>query len=220
MLLFDIGANRGDATLAGLQQGYTVIALEPGPRIYKELVGTFIYNPRVVPLKLAVSYADNEVVEFYEAAEDGLSTLNKDWLTDESLPYAGKEFRVVKARTITVDTLASIYGEPDLIKVDVEGAEDFVFSGMKKKYGMLTFEWTDATLEAHQNQLKYLEKLGYTHFGPQFIVNHLEEPTEWFPIADKGLNDWVAENASAWKDGGWKVANLRPTADVGMCWVK
>jgi hypothetical protein len=32
MLLFDIGANRGDAVLAGLEQGYRVIALEAAPR--------------------------------------------------------------------------------------------------------------------------------------------------------------------------------------------
>jgi len=28
MLLFDVGANRGDAVLAGLAQGYRVVALE------------------------------------------------------------------------------------------------------------------------------------------------------------------------------------------------
>ena len=54
-VLFDIGANRGDATIVGLEKGYRVIALEPAPRVYKELVSNFIYNTNVIPIKLAVS---------------------------------------------------------------------------------------------------------------------------------------------------------------------
>jgi FkbM family methyltransferase len=220
MLLFDVGANRGDATVIGLQKGYKVIALEPAPRIYAQLVNTFIYNSKVIPLKAAVSDTSNGYVEFYEAEEDGLSTLNKDWLTSSELPYNGKPYREVKANTITLDALVNIYGKPDLIKIDVEGAEWSVFKGMTKHYGVLTFEWTDVTLGEHCSQLEYLSSLGYTEVAPQFIVNHLQEPKEWFPIKDFQLCDWVINNKDAWELGGWKEANLRPTADVGMCWVK
>lgn len=220
MLAFDIGANRGDATVAALAKGYQVIACEPAPKIYKELVKAFIYDPRVIPLKIAVSDSDNSRVEFYEADEDGLSTLNKDWLTDDSLPYAGKPFRTIQANTITLDTLVGIYGKPDLIKVDVEGAEWSVFKGMSKNHGKLAFEWTDATIDEHEFQLEYLLHCGYTEVAPQFIEHHLQEPDTWYPLKDFSLCDWVLDNSSAWKNGGWKKSNLRPTADVGMCWVR
>ena len=62
------------------------------------------------------------------------------------MPYAGKAFRTIQATTITLDSLADIYGVPDLIKIDVEGAEWSVFRGMTRKMGMLSFEWTLATL--------------------------------------------------------------------------
>ena len=217
-LFFDIGANRGDATVAALAQGYDVIAVEPS-RIYADLVKNFIYNPRVTPIKFAVSDTDNERVEFYEAQEDGLSTLNKEWLTSETMPYAGKPFRTIHANTITIDTLAKIYGEPDLIKIDVEGSEWSVFNGMVCKYKMLTFECTQATIDEHQKQLHYLSALGYTQVAPQFIVNHLEQPTEWYDI-DQDLWAWRDAHAKAWETDGWKTAGLRPTADVGMCWVR
>lgn len=220
MLLFDIGANRGDATLAGLQKGYKVIALEPGSRVFKELVCNFIYNKNVVPLKLAVSDADNMQIEFYEADEDGLSTINKEWLTNDSMPYVGKSFRIASATTITVDSLVKIYGKPDLIKIDVEGAEWNVFKGMSKHYGKLAFEWTDATIEEHQSQIEYLSNLGYTEIAPQFIEHHLQEPETWYTIKEQRLDDWIIQNKDSWIDGGWKQSNLRPTADVGMCWVK
>lgn len=220
MLLFDIGANRGDATVAGLAKGYKVIAIEPAPIIFEQLVKTYIYNANVIPLKVAVSDSVNSTVEFYEAEEDGLSTLNKEWLTDETMPYNGKPFRTITVNTTTLDKLAETYGEPDLVKIDVEGAEWSVFKGMTKYHGVLTFEWTNVTIGEHQSQLEYLAGLGYTEVAPQFIVNHLDEPTEWFPIEGFRLDDWVIQHLPAWEDGGWKVANLRPTADVGMVWVR
>lgn len=220
MLLFDIGANRGDATIAGLNKGYKVISVEAAPNIYKQLVSNFIYNSDVIPLKVAVSNKDNERVDFYEAVEDGLSSLNKEWLTADSMPYAGKPFRTISANTITIDTLVELYGEPDLIKIDVEGAEWSVFKGMTKHHGMLAFEWTYLTIGEHCSQLEYLGDLGYTEVAPQFIVHHLQEPTEWFPIKGYHLCDWAVQNKDAWENGGWGEANLRPTADVGMCWVR
>ena len=217
-VLFDIGANRGDATLAGIQQGFTVIAVEPAPRVFGELVKQFIYS-QVRPLKYAVSDTNNEQIEFYEAIEDGLSTINKDWLTDSKLPYAGKEFRTITATTITIDRLCEIYGEPNLIKIDVEGAEWNVFRGMTKYYGELTFEWTQATLDEHQEQLAYLASLGYTKVAPQFIVHHLQRPETWYDI-DIDLTTWRNEHAPFWESHEWKTAGLRPTADVGMIWVR
>lgn len=220
MLLFDIGANRGDATVAGLNKGYKVIALEPAPIIFKQLASAFIYNPNVIPLKVAVSDKDNERVTFYEAEEDGLSTLNKDWLTDETMPYAGKGYRTISANTITVDTLVKLYGKPDLMKIDVEGAEWSVFNGMTEHHGTLAFEWTDATIYEHQKQLNYLKKLGYTEVGPQFIEHHLQEPNYWFQLDGFTLSTWVAHNEDRWVEGNWRGSNLRPTADVGMLWVR
>lgn len=220
MLMFDIGANRGDAVVAGREQGYKVIALEPAPIIFKNLVSNFIYDKDVVPLKYAVSDSDYETIEFYEAVEDGLSTINKDWLTLDTMPYGDKEFRTIKCLTITIDTLAKIYGKPELIKIDVEGAEWSVFRGMTKKYGTIAFEWTNVTIGEHQSQIEYLQKLGYTKIGPQFIEYHLQEPKEWFDIKYQRLDDWIIANKDKWENGDWKESNLRPTADVGMCWIK
>jgi FkbM family methyltransferase len=223
MLLFDIGANKGDAVLAGLKKGYKVVALEAAPKVYGQLVSNFIYNPNVIPLRFAVSETNNERIEFYEAEEDGLSSLEKTWLTDPSMPYNGKPFRTVQAVTCTIDWLADTYGEPDLIKIDVEGAEWQVLRGMTKYYGKLAFEWTLETLSQHEKQLNYLYSLGYRDVAPQYIENHLDEPTEWFGLSEDNTNKllaWHQDNSDAWIDGGWTKANLRPTADVGMLWVR
>jgi FkbM family methyltransferase len=223
MLLFDVGANRGDAVLAGLTQGYRVIALEAAPRVYAELVGNFIYNPNVVPLRMAVSDKDGERLKFYEADEDGLSSLNKDWLTKDGMPYKGKFHREVEVNTITIDTLADKYGDPDLIKIDVEGAEWQVLKGMTRKYGTVAFEWTFETLCEHEDQLDYLWTLGYTEVAARFIEHHLQEPPAWGKLQKdnaRQLLAWHQLNSDDWIDEDWKVAGLRPTADVGMVWVR
>lgn len=220
MLCFDIGANRGDFTVAALAQGYDVIAIEAAPRVFKQLACNFIYDSRVTPLRFAVSGSDYQRVEFYEADEDGLSTLNPDWLTDESMPYAGKSYRTIAATTITLDTLAQIYGVPDLIKIDVEGAEWSVFKGLSSKMGMIAFEWTWATWTEHLEQLKYLEIGGYTEVAPQFIEHHCQQPNVWYDIKTFDLGKWHDKNATIWEEGYWKQSGLRPTADVGMLWVR
>lgn len=223
MLLFDIGANAGDATIAGLNKGYKVVALEPAPRVFNVLQSRFGKHPDVRVVKLAVASKDFQDVEFYECVEDGLSTLNKDWLTAENMPYKGKHFSTIPVKTITVDTLVKLYGVPDLMKIDVEGAEWEVFNGMTQKYGKLAFEWTFETIHEHEKQLDYLYRLGYTQCAPQYIVHHLDEPTEWYDLTEdnsKQLYIWHQETSDAWIDGGWKSAGLRPTADVGMCWVR
>jgi FkbM family methyltransferase len=220
MLCFDIGANRGDFTLAALGKGYDVIAIEPAPKVFGDLVKNFIYNPRVTPLRFAVSATDYERVEFYEAEEDGLSTLNQDWLTSDAMPYNGKPFKTIAATTITLDKLALIYGVPDLIKIDVEGAEWHVFKGLSSKMGTIAFEWTDVTIVEHQLQLEYLSHGGYTEVGCQYIVNHCEEPKTWHNIKKFDLAKWVERTKTHWTNGDWAEANLRPTADVGMLWVR
>lgn len=221
MLLFDIGANRGDATIAGINLGYKVIALEPAPRVFVELISNFIYNPNVIPLRLAVGEKYGERLEFYECVEDGLSTLDKDWLTKPGMPYYGKEFRTISVNTCTVDWLVEKYGRPDLMKIDVEGAEWGVLRGMSENYGKLALEWTQETMDEHNEQLQYLASIGYTEYRLQFIEDHLLEPEDgWAPITKKVELEKIRQTKEEWwTSEGWKRSNLRPTADVGMLWV-
>jgi len=89
--------------------------------------------------------------------------------------------------------------------------------------GIITFEWTYATVAEHSKQLDYLALLGYTEFSIRFIEDHLEFPPDdgWLPIDFANLlQEQIDARAKAWESHEWKVANLRPTADVGMIWVR
>ena len=223
MLFFDIGANRGDATVAAVNKGYEVVAVEPAPKVYAELVKRFIYDRRVLCLRNAVSDVAGKTVDFYECVEDGLSSLNKDWLTNPKLPYAGKKYQTIDALTITIDYLAHTYGKPDLIKIDVEGAEWNVLRGMTRKYGTLAMEWTFELFDEHDKQCDYMYELGYREVAPQYIVNHLDEPEHYYELLPNNKDQmmiWHQSTSDEWIESGWQVAGLRPTADVGMLWFR
>ena len=82
-------------------------------------------------------------------------------------------------------------------------------------------EWTFETIREHEAQMDYMFTLGYRKYAPQFIVNHLEEPDDWYDLQESNANElmiWHQIWSDWWIDGGWKKANLRPTADVGMLW--
>jgi FkbM family methyltransferase len=223
-LLFDIGANRGDAVVAGLHHGFQkIIAVEAAPRMYSELVRNFLYESTVVPLKFAISDKNDERVEFYECVEDGLSSLEKGWLTDPNMPYHGKQFKTIQVVTCTLDFLIEQYGNPTLVKIDVEGAESQVLAGLTRKPKNLSFEWTINTLDEHIEQLKRLKEVnGYTEYALQYITHHLAKPDEYRPINDpEELRQWILDTREWWMTKGWlEQGGLRQTADVGMIWVK
>ncbi len=220
-ICFDIGANAGEATKRALDLGFDkVVAVEPTPKMVAVLSHNFYKDERVIPLKLAVSDTQGEKIEFYECVEDGLSTMNLDWLEDDSAPYKGKGYSKIVAYTCTIDWLAEQYGMPELIKIDVEGAEYQVLKGMTIKPTRIDFEWHINWSQEVSKCLEYLQGLGYSEYALQYITHHLEEPTEYRPISTDFLT-WHSETKDWWESKGWKEQGaLRPTADAGMIWVK
>lgn len=86
--------------------------------------------------------------------------------------YYGRKPQAIKVRTAKVDTLiAQGMSPPDLIKIDVEGAEDKVFEGAKK----LLAEHTPILLFESNTKgercKRFLEEFGYKSFD----ADHLGE---------------------------------------------
>lgn len=128
-LVFDIGANIGAFTIAAGTKvpDCTVISLEPEPVTYSQLSANVELNDlddRVMCRQIAVS------------GEIGRDTLHVAGVRNQGAHSLARTFHhgdeTVDVQTTTVDALSEEYGTPDVIKIDVEGAEAAVLRGMEE----------------------------------------------------------------------------------------
>ncbi len=137
-LIFDIGANEGYTVDAFLQTKAQIIAVEPGKRTLAALRVKFANNDRVRIVSKAVS---NQVgsAKFHAHQDAALNTLNIKWhkKTTENQTPKSPQYLV---NTTTLDALITKYGQPDFIKIDVEGHEMEVLEGLSQVVSMISFE--------------------------------------------------------------------------------
>ena len=139
-LVFDVGANRGYfSILAGLKvrpEG-RVIAFEPNPVVHADLERHVQLNGLqdvVECSRLALADEVRDSAEFFVSASpvnSGLSSLTpaEEWLEQGGLSRSN----TIQVRTETLDRLVEsmrLQRRVDLLKMDVEGAEDLVIEGM------------------------------------------------------------------------------------------
>jgi FkbM family methyltransferase len=178
MLLFDIGANVGKWTLQNLENN-TVIAVEASPKTYNELVRN-VAGKNVVTLNFAVSNIESDTVKFYESGIHTLSSLDRRWLEDPRSRFGGNsQIREITVNTISLDALISTYGVPDILKVDVEGAENSVLKSLTQKANIVCFEWASEWNPETFECIDHLSSIGYTKFHVQNEDNYTYRTTQF-----------------------------------------
>ena len=160
-LVFDIGANVGDKTDAFRHCGARVIALEPDPRNLDILRPRFAHDVAVQILPVGAG-ATCESVPFYRATDHARSTCARDAMValdgcrfTDSIPIA----------LLTLDALIARYGSPDFVKIDVEGFEPSVLSGLSQPVPLLSFEFHSELRAALDACLDRLAAIGMTRFN-------------------------------------------------------
>jgi len=173
-LVFDIGFNVGKFTDVCLQKSpdCKVVGIEANPSLCQ--YNKHSQNKSVKIINAIASNTDNDKKDFYvDPINIGISTASENFLKNSRFSKGskylevdtGKWQHIGKIKTITLDTLVSFYGKPDLIKVDVEGYEYEVFSGLSKKAGKICFECHEEDMDGMYNVVNHLVSLGYDSFG-------------------------------------------------------
>lgn len=117
MRVFDIGANVGVYSVLAGRLGADVVAVEPLPQNLEYLrrhVALNAINHRVRVVGAAVG------------AYDGAVRFNPARSRSEGFVHPEGALTIEQ---VTLDSLSAAYGAPDVVKIDVEGAEEGVLAG-------------------------------------------------------------------------------------------
>lgn len=134
-IVFDVGANVGDFTAAGIQslgKRVTIHAFEPAQRVFQRLRARFEVNTSVRLNNFALGANSGSYALYGSGEETGLASLVKRDLSHCGLAMSFQE--TVKLRTLTEYTEEHRIGVIHLLKLDVEGFEMNVLAGGKKLF--------------------------------------------------------------------------------------
>lgn len=148
-LVFDVGANHGLKTDVFLKLGARVIAVEPDRTNQETLRQKFLtlrLSPKpVVIVGKALSDKDSVATMWIDQPGSAKNTLSEKWA--DTLKHDDERFgchhdfgRRQTVETTTLDHLIGIYGMPFFVKIDVEGYESHVLSGLHSVVPYVSFE--------------------------------------------------------------------------------
>jgi FkbM family methyltransferase len=173
-LAFDVGANIGEKSEALLAAGLRVVAFEPNPDVIPELLSRCQPSPNWTLIQVALS-KNPGIASFYARTSHESSGFIPDW--------GGSPAHLYHVPVLNLDLAIAHFGVPDFCKIDVEGWELEVLSGLTQKPTILSFEFhlTEANIAQTKLCLDFLRQLGYTraNLAPA-------ESTEFFHLT------WIA----------------------------
>ncbi len=124
MCFFDVGANIGYYSMVAAARGARVHAFEPVPKLFEALQENVALNPgfNIFPHRMALARDTGPTTFFVvdDPENQGLSSLNE---SAEGVAIT------IQAHTLDDFVREQKLQRVDLIKIDVEGAEDQVFQG-------------------------------------------------------------------------------------------
>lgn len=188
-VVFDVGSEEGDFPALFASWGASVVLFEPNPQFYPSIRTIWEANQLPMPRGYFVGFASNNTVEHPYAEEDVIRQPERDgWpgcAYGEIIGNPG--FRNVQERPhdtpqIRIDDYCRKYNiYPDLITMDVEGAEFEVLQGAEDVLrdrkplvyvsihpAFMAHDWpyTDAALHEFMKSLNYV--------GEHLITDHEE----------------------------------------------
>lgn len=206
MLYFDIGANIGSWAIQNIPRASKIISVEASPYTFNELCTKVREHSTIVPLHFAISpSADSNILFYHCTKANTISTLDKEWLTSpDSRFYDYKDsIQEINVPTRTIDSLIKEYGIPDLLKIDVEGAENVVLQSLSQKVPHICFEWASEWKQKNIECIHHLMALGFTRFSLQDGDSYTFRPSE-YPYSATELIE--------------KISHTTPKKEWGMIW--
>ncbi len=164
-LVFDVGAHLGTRTRAMRRAGARVVALEPQALFARWLRRTL---PRdVVLIEAAAGAVEAEAELAVSSLHPTVSSLQGAFVADAGSAPGFDHVRWdrrERVRLVTLDGLIATHGRPAYVKIDVEGFELEVLSGLSQAVPMVSVEYLPGFAHLTRAVIDRLEALGPYRF--------------------------------------------------------
>ncbi len=169
-LCFDIGANIGKRSLAMLECGGKVVAVEPQPHCvwilnenYSQWVNRFWLREQNFVCVSKVAGPKAGTATLYVSERHWLSSLQPEWI-GKVIP-GGSWSSWITVEMVTLDELIAEFGVPRFCKIDVEGSELEVLRGLSQPIPCISFEYHSDMIDECAEVLEYVAGLGVYRFN-------------------------------------------------------
>jgi FkbM family methyltransferase len=167
-LVFDVGAHVGDRVATFRRLGARVVAIEPQPALAKTLRILFGLDNGVVVEQLALGPHNGTIELQLNIDNPTISTVSSAFVhAARNAPgWQGQRWtKAVSANMTTLDALVTRHGMPSFIKIDVEGFESEVLTGLSRASAALSFEFTTIMRDVAKICVERCALLGYARFN-------------------------------------------------------
>jgi FkbM family methyltransferase len=163
-LVFDIGANVGQETEIFIELGAKVICVEPQKACLQRLYELFGNNKKVIIVAKGISDIEG-FAELYTSENSIISTMSSKWKNGGRFAKDNKWMETEKIATTTLDYLVNQYGLPAFCKIDVEGFEKKVLSGLTGQIPFISFEFCREFFDDAKDCINRLLSIGKYRFN-------------------------------------------------------
>jgi len=204
-LVFDVGLNLGDKSDLYLNLGCRVIGFEPLKECYESALERFRINPNFSAKNIALD-KQKGFEKIYLASYHTISSMSQDFINEVKKErfkdYDWNHERIIQ--TDTLDNMISLYGKPNYIKIDVEGYEYNVLSGLTSQVGMISIEFNPELCEKTIMCIDYIDTLnnGDTKF------NYVYRFDEHFKYESWVTKSEIIEYLSSINDYGFEFGDV------------
>ncbi|MFH1547337.1 MAG: FkbM family methyltransferase [bacterium] len=162
-LVFDVGANVGDYSKLFAEMGAKVVSFEPQPSCAEKLRNRFEKTRKVTIEEKGLGSKKCTLPFFISSKSNTTSTFSREWKS--SCRFKERSWdKEIKVSVTTLDNMIKKYGKPSFIKIDVEGFELDVLSGLSKYLPAMSLEFGMEYFDSTEKCIKKLMTLG----NPQF----------------------------------------------------
>ncbi len=167
-LAFDIGSLVGNRIGSFRRLGARFVALEPGPLANRALRLLYGRDPNVTLIRAACGESEGAVRLSVNSENPSVSTVSDAFIEAAcgADGWQGQRWdRTIDVACTTLDTLIGGCGVPQFIKIDVEGHEVEVLSGLRTPVAAVSFEFTTIQREIAHRCLNRLTDVGPYQFN-------------------------------------------------------